>query len=147
VLSLSLCALGVAGQILGPPGSTSRSAAVVAVLEALVRSVAAEWCGGGVCYVSVDGKPPGKRLRERLNDVAHVRPLPASGPPGGERGGARVINVSGVRFRSENRAEADASVTDLAGTPFDSDSSCRYQFLRGASGWELQPKQTMCVVM
>jgi hypothetical protein len=145
VLGLTLCAL-VAGQVLGPPGSPSRSAAVVAILETLVRSVAADSCGNGVCYVSVNGRAPSQRFRERLDDVPHVRPLPASGPPGGERGGARVVNVSSVHSRSDDRAEVDASVTDLVGTAFDVASSCRYHFLRGANGWELQPTQTMCVV-
>ncbi len=145
MFQLSLCALGVVGQVLGPPGSASRAADVVAVLEALVRTVAAEECAGTVCYVSVDGKAPRKRFLDRLANVPHVRPMPANGLAPEERGWARVIDLSGVRFRSANRAEANAYVSDLAGTPFDTDS-CRYHFVRGASGWELQPKETMCVV-
>jgi hypothetical protein len=147
VLGLSLCALGVAGQALGPPGSASRSADVVAVLEVLVRTMAAEHCGGRVCYVSVDGKVPRSRFLKRLADVPHVRPLPARGVPPGERDGATFIDLSSVRFRSGNRAEASGSVADdLAGTLLATES-CRYHFIRGASGWEVQPKETMCLAL
>ena len=147
MLGLSLCALGVVGQVLGPPGSASRSADVVAVLEALVRTMAVEHCDGTVCYVSVDGKVPGRRFLERLADVPHVRPLPPSGPPLGEREGATFIDLSSVRFRSANRAEVDGSVSgDLAGTLLATES-CRYHFLRRASGWEVQPKETMCLAL
>ena len=146
MFGLTLCALGVAGQVLGPPGSASRSADVVAVLEALVRSIAAEHCVGTVCYVSVDGKVPSRRFLERLADVPYVRPLPASGLPP-QREGARFIDLSSVQFRSGNRAEADGSVSDdLAGTLLATES-CRYHFIRGVSGWELQPKATMCLAL
>jgi hypothetical protein len=146
VLGLSFCVLGVAGQVLGPPGSASRSADVVAVLELLVRTMA-EHCGGTVCYVSVDGKTPRRQFLERLVDVPHVRPLPAGGVPPGEREGATFIDLSSVRFRSGNRAEADGSVAnDLAGTLLATES-CRYHFIRSASGWELQPKETMCLAL
>jgi hypothetical protein len=147
VIGLSLCALGVAGQVLAPPGSASRSADVVAVLEALVRTMAAENCDGTVCYVSVDGKVPGRRFLERLADVPHVRPLPASGPPLGEGEGATFIDLSSVRFRSATRAEASGSVSgNIAGTLLASES-CLYHFLRGASGWILLPKETMCIAL
>ena len=147
MFGLSLYALSVAGQVLGPPGSASRSADVVAVLEALVRTVGAKHCGGTVCYVSVDGKGPGKRFLERLADVPHVRPMPESGLPPADPGGARAIDLSSVQFRSANRAEADASVSeDLAGTLLATDS-CRYHFARGARGWALQVKETICLVM
>jgi hypothetical protein len=147
VFGLSLYALGLAGQVLGPPGSASRSADVVAVLETLVRTVAAENCGDQVCYVSVDGKVPSRRFLERLANVPHVLPIPPSRLPPGERQGARFIDLSSVHFQSANSAEASASVSeDLAGTILATDS-CRYRFVRSAGGWELQPNKTICLVM
>jgi len=147
VLGLSLYALGLVGQVLAPPGSASRSADVVAVLEALVRTVAAEACVATVCYVSVDGRAPRTGVVERLAHVPNVRPLPAGGLPSGERGGATVIDLSSVTFRSATRAEADATVSgDLAGTLLASES-CRYHFTLRATGWELQPKKTLCLAL
>jgi hypothetical protein len=149
MLGVTLLALAVAGQSLGPPGSATRSADVAAVLETLLRAVAAEHCGSKVCYVTVGGKAPGLRVLDRLALVPHVRGMPATGLPTDERSGARVIDLSPVRFESRDRARADASVDDdWSGTgTLVTSESCRYHFVRGASGWELRAKETMCVVM
>ena len=105
--------------------------------------MAAEHCGGTVCYVSVDGKMPRRQFAERLAEVPNVRPLPEKGVPPGERERATFVNLSSVRFRSANRAEANGSVAnDLAGTLLATES-CRYHFMRRANGWELQPKETI----
>jgi len=144
----TLLVLAVAAQTLGPPGSPTRSADVAAVLETLLRAVAAENCGSRVCYVTVDGKAPSPRVLARVANVPHVRGMPATGLPAAERG-ARVIDLSPVRFETVDRAGADASVADdWAGTgQFVATEACRYHLRRDAGGWQLQAKETMCVVM
>jgi hypothetical protein len=145
--AVMLLALAAAVPPLGPPGTPARAADVASVLETLVRAVANENCEGGVCYVTVDGKAPSRRVVERLARVPRVRPIPATGLPVGERN--RVIDLSPVRFASRDRATADASVSDDwsgSGTLVASES-CRYHFKRSVDGWELQAMETVCVVM
>jgi hypothetical protein len=147
MLGLSVCILAVIGQAVGPSGSPARSADVLNVLEDLVRTVAAESCDGSSCYVSVDGKPPSDRFRERLRRVPHVRAMPTSGLPPAQSEGAIVVDLSSVYFRSASKAEAQATVLWGVGGQLLATESCRYQFARQSQRWELQASETRCLVL
>ena len=117
------------------------------VFDAVLRSVASEHCGNSRCYVSLDGKAPPESLARRLAGISHLHPLPVGGVPIAEREGVSFIDLFAARLRSQSHAEVSVSVSaDMAGTIL-AFESCTYYAVRGATGWELNAKETKCLVL
>jgi hypothetical protein len=125
--------------------SVPQTPAASNLLAPVLQAIAHKVCG--ICYVLADGKPPSGAVARRLAGVQGVSPLPTSGVPADERGGASVIDLFKAHLTSRERGEVSAEVSKDMGSGLIAVESCTYHLARTSGGWELRPEETRCLVM
>lgn len=115
------------------------------LFEPVVRAIASKHCG--LCYVSVNGKPPTDAVARLLSGVPNVQPFPTSGVPVDERGRANVIDLFKARLTSPDRGEVSAGVSTDMGFGLIASESCTYHLVHGSDGWQVRAEETICTVI
>jgi len=141
-IALALLALLANTQGLAQPAEQRRDELI---LEALIRSLAREYCKGDVCYFSVEESRPSDRLVKRL-ESSSLLAVPAGGFTMRNRAKEYqwLLDVGPVVLQPDGQARVGGDVRAIGGPLF---MSCSYLLRRTDTGWRVIAKDTSCAII